>query len=363
MNFSVDKQEFSAALSLVCSVIPERSIRLILQNLLLKAESDGITLVGTDLEAGVRITLPGGRVESPGAVLLPAARLNSVVKGSLANELRISVENELAEITTRQGRFQIPGQADTDYPVFPEMGAGGAVFIHGDDFVDAVQKTAFATAKGDTRYALNGIYLDIGEDGLEFVSSDTNRLSHVRKSLRNPEKTAGNGILIPRGMAILAKMAAGRDVLQLKMGANDLLAKTENADMVIHRVEGVFPRYREVIPPPSDFSFTVNREELIATLQNAGAVSSPEFQTVKLALAGDHLNVTAKSDFGEANLNLDAELKGPELELRFNYVYLNEGLKNMRAEKIAVQYTNEKDPVRIEDGDFLYVLMPMDRRN
>lgn len=362
MHFTVDKNAFSEALSLVAAVVPERAARATLQNLMLTGNEDStITLAATDLEIALRISLEVKGMEEPSSILLPASRLNALVKGSFSDELEITIENARAEIKTRQGRFQVPGQETTEYPAIPEFKAEGAVFIHGDDFAEAVQKTVFATAKGDTRYALNGIYININDGHAEFVASDTHRLSLVKKKIRNPDSVTADGIMLTKGMTTLARLAAGNDVLELVVTANEMLARTPNAMLVIRRVEGMFPRYNDVIPAKSESHFTVNREEMLRALHSIGLMSADESKSVLFGIAGNAVNLSASSENGEGNLRLDAETTGEAIEVKFNHVFLVDALKNIADEKVSIQYKDADNPARIDAGDFVYVIMPINR--
>ena len=362
MEFSINKTQFSEALSLISSVVPERSARAVLQNLMLIGNPDNtITLAATDLEIGLKIAVEVKDMKEPGQVLLPASRLNALVKGSFADELDISIQDNRAEIKTRQGRFQIPGLDVIDYPTIPDFKPEGAIFIHGDDFVDGVQKTVFATAKGDTRYALNGIYMNVNEHGCEMVSSDTHRLSLIKKKVRNPDNSVFDGIILTKGMTTLSRLAGGCDVVEINITANEMLARTPNASVVIRRVEGMFPRYNDVIPPKSESHFTVARDELLRTLHSIGLMTSDESKSVLFNVTGAGLNISASSENGEGNINLDAEVCGNDVEIKFNYMFLIDVLKNLSDDKITVQYKDPDNPARIDSGDFMYVIMPINR--
>ena len=362
MEFSINKSLFSDALSLVTSVVPERSARAVLQNLMLSGNSDGsITLAATDLEIGIKINLEASNLKDPCQVLLPASRLNALIKGAYADEVTIDIQENKAEIRTPRGRFQIPGQDTIDYPSIPDFKAEGAVFIHGDDFVEAVQKTVFATAKGDTRYALNGIYLTITESHAEFVSSDTHRLSLVKKKVRNPDNNAFDGIILTKGMTTLSRLAAGNDVVEINITDNELLARTPNASLVVRRVEGMFPRYNDVIPPKSESHFSVGREDLLRTLHSIGLMTSEDSKSVLFNVGGGAVDISASSENGEGNTRLDAEIVGSDVSIKFNYQFLIDVLKNISEDTVVVQYKDSDNPARIDSGDFMYVIMPINR--
>ena len=362
MEFTVNKNAFSEALSLVAMVVPERSARAILQNLMLTGNADGtVTLAATDLEIGIKLSLEVANMRDPASVLLPASRVNALVKGTYADEIQVSIADNKAELKTRMGRFQVPGLDVVDYPTIPDFNGEGAVFVHGDDFAEAVQKTVFATAKGDTRYALNGIYINIDEHHAEFVASDTHRLSLVKKKIRNPDAVSAEGIMLTKGMTTLAKLAAGNDVVEISVTANEMLARTPNATLVIRRVEGMFPRYRDVIPPKSDMHFIVSREELLRSLHSIGLMSSDESKSVLFTVGEGSVALSSSSENGEGNLRLDAETVGTGVEIKFNYVFLVDALKNLPDEKVSIQYKDSDNPARIDAGDFMYVLMPINR--
>lgn len=362
MRFSIDKSKFSEALSLIASVVPERSARAVLQNFLLTGNDDNtITLSATDLEIGLKLSLDVQEMQDPISVLLPASRLNALVKGTYSDSLTISVEDNTAVIKTKQGRFQVPGQDSEEYPAVSDFKPEGAVFIHGDDFADAVQKTVFATHKGDSRYALNGIFVTIDGANVEFVASDTFRLSLVKKKIKNPDSVTIDGIMLTKGMVTLAKLAAGNDVVELALTSNELLAKTPGATVIIRRVEGMFPRYQDVIPPKSDLHFIVEREEFMRALQSIGLMSSEESRSVMLNASENVLNISSSSENGEGSLDLDAETSDPGVQIKFNFQLILDALKNIGDEKINVQYKDSDCPARIDSGDFTYVIMPINR--
>lgn len=362
MRFSIDKTKFSEALSLVSSIVPERSARAILQNFMLTGNEDNtITLSATDLEIGLKLTLEVSEMQDPGCVLLPAGRLNALVKGSYSDSLDIAIENSTAVIKTKQGRFQVPGQDCQDYPAVPDFNPERALFIHGDDFADAVSKTVFATHKGDSRYALNGIYLNIDSGHIDFVASDTFRLSLVKKKIRNPDAVTADGILLTKGMTTLARLASGNDIVELVLTANELLARTPGATVIIRRVEGMFPRYQDVIPAKSDLHFTVEREELMRSLHSIGLMSSDESRSVVFTTSENRLNISASSENGEGSLDLDAETSEPGIQIKFNYQLIIDALKNIDDEKVAFQYKDSECPARVDSGDFTYVIMPINR--
>ncbi len=362
MEFTIRKELLSDALTLIASVVPERSTKPILQNLKLTGNPDSsITLSATDLEIGITQTLEVTDLKDPLTVLLPASRLNALVKAAFTEVFHIDIQDNKLQVKTKQGHFTLMGQDSADYVTIPEFKPAGAIFMHGDDFADAVQKTVFATARGDTRYALSGIYMNASEQNIDFVASDTHRLSLVKKKIRNPDQTVFDGILLGKGMNILARLAQGMEILELTLTQNELLARTHNASLFIRRIDGMFPRYQDVIPPKRDSKFSVNRDDLQRGLQQIGLMSPEESKSVLFKVTDGNLCLSSQSDNGAGDLNIDAETTGEKVEIKFNYLFLLEALKNIVDPTVTIQYKDDDNPARLDSGDFLYVLMPMNR--
>ncbi len=362
MEFTIQKNSFSDALSLIASVVPERSSKPILQNLKLTGNPDSsITLAATDLEIGITQTLEVTDLKDPLTVLIPAGKLNALVKAAFTDDFQVSIVEQKVRVKTKQGQFTLLGQDPADFVLIPEFNPAGAVFIHGDDFADAVQKTAFATARNDTRYSLNGIYLNVSDQAADFVASDTHRLSLVKKKIRNPEQVNFDAILVNKGMNILARLAEGMEVVEIAVTANELLARTHNASVFIRRLEGMFPRYQDVIPPKRDSKFTVNRESLQRGLQQIGLMSPDETKSVLFKVTDGNLCLSSQNDNGEGDLNIEAETTGEKVEIKFNYLFFLDALKHIADANITLQYKDEDNPARLDYGDFVYVMMPMNR--
>ena len=70
MKITFEREKFHAAFQTAAAVAPARSPKPILQNVKLEVAADGATLMATDLEVGIRISVPGVMVETPGNAVL-----------------------------------------------------------------------------------------------------------------------------------------------------------------------------------------------------------------------------------------------------------------------------------------------------
>lgn len=364
MRFTSSRAALADALSLVSDVIPNRSAKPVLQNVRIQGNDDGtITLSGTDLEIGLCYRMPVDDLTDPCSSLLPASRFAGIMRDDWASTVTVSIEEDRAEISTENGTFHLVGNAGEDFPSISEMPEENVVEISGADFADAIRKTSFACARGDTRYALNGILVHMEGKDIEFVASDTHRLSLSRKKSRSEAKK-GEAIVITKGLTTLARMAEDEETVRLHLATHELIAETSNGTLVTRLVDGQFPRYREVIPRDLETKVTVNRELLIKTLRLAGQVTNEETHSMVFAVVGDKVQLNATgSESGDARVELPAEVTGENVSASFNYVYLTDALKALDCETVTWQFRDPQSPVRMDVDDFTHIIMPIRPRD
>jgi len=365
MQFSCSRQRLADVLSPINEIIPDRLAKPILHNFSISPAGDNTLLFqATDLEVGLRYRFEVENLVDAESILIPVRRFNALVQGDSSNEWKVSISGGKMEIRNGNGKLNIIGNTSDEFPPIAEMDENDqqVIFINGDDLCQAISKTVFCVARGDSRYALNGVFFRYEGNMAEFVASDTHRLSRVVCKVRNPENLSGQGIIIPRGMNILSKLAAGHESVALKFTGKELIVRTRNASLVIRLVDGQFPRYREVIPEKAENTVTVDREEWSRILRLAGCLSNEETRVVKIAVGDGKMLVNAEGgDTGDARQELTAETSGEFPELSFNFLFLIEMLKALGEEKIVLRIKDADTPLRVDSGDFTHIVMPLRR--
>ncbi len=360
MRFSCQRTQLADIVSLLADVLPSRSAKPVLQNIEIIGRSDGtITLSATDLEVALSCSLAVDDLTDPSTVLLPGARLAGLLRDDWSPQITLSVDGQRAEIASDNGVFHLMGDNSEDFPPIPEMPDKNNAQLDATSLSDAVKKTLFATARGDTRYALNGIYLTFDKKNIHFVASDTHRLSLVRKKSAKSLESA-EAIVISKGLLTLARVAEGEEEITLHLGQHQLIAATPSAVLSARLVDGQFPRYRDVIPKDLANKITVNRELLMKTLRLAGQLTDEETRSITLSASGDMLLLTAAgAESGDARLEIPATIEGGDVQVSFNYLYIMDLLKVLEEDEVTLQFQNAESPARIDVGDFTHVIMPI----
>jgi len=88
MEFVVRKSDLLKELSLLQGIVERKNTIPILANVLLDASKDGVSLLATDLDVGLRSRCEAS-VTKPGVLTLPAKKLFEIVSALPDTEIRI----------------------------------------------------------------------------------------------------------------------------------------------------------------------------------------------------------------------------------------------------------------------------------
>lgn len=362
MEIKIDRDKFLHALGLVCGVITQRANALpILGNVLIEsAPQNEIVLTGTDLEIGVQTSLEAESC-TEGSITVPGKKLHEILRELPPGTVEITVaKNNAVNIQAGKAFFKIMGLAKDDFPKIVKPDLSNAVEIEQSVFKECLNLTSFAISRDETRYVLNGIFIQIAEKEIRFVSTDGRRLAFIEKKLYNPSGSF-EMILPTKAIQELTKVLKTDGILKMLITKAQAFFDLGKTLISTRLIEGNFPNYQQVIPKEEKIISKVKRDELLQALRRAAILTTPDSQLVKFDFLKDRLLISSRSpNLGEAREEVQAQGNGSELAIGFNPNYLLDVLKNLDIETISFCLTEADRPglVRGKD-DYLYVVMPM----
>ena len=375
MKLRMGRIELLTGLQRVQGVVEKRNTMPILSNILLEAKQDGIEIVATDLEIGMRGHYKA-TVDKPGGITVSARKLYEIIKELAVGEIEIaSGENNWTTIHAGKSQFKIVGLPSTDYPALPTIEREGLIPLAGAGFLELIRKTLFAAGDNDARYILNGLLVTLitseKKTILRLVGTDGHRLAVAEQEVG---KAGAKGA--PQEIkAIIPKKAAHEMQRLLEEGGEGepLIGFTKNL-MIFRKsgllltsrlMEGNYPNYQQVIPKEKESGgkIWVNRIELESALRRVSVLSRDKASAVKVSFAHGQMTLfSSNPDLGEATEELPARYEGEALNTGFNARYLLDVLGVMDGETISLQMDNPLSPCLIQEADspgFKCVVMPI----
>lgn len=368
MKIKIARREFLKGLSLVQGIVERKTTMPILANVLLTASGKNVSITATDLEVGVNCVYPA-TVEEEGRVTLHARNFYDIMRELPDDNANISVgSNNWLEITSGKSRYKIVGLSAEDFPNIPSKGEGDVWKMSADVLQQMFDKTAFAMSADETRFNLNGVYIDPakgeGKKLLRMVATDGHRLSIME---RDAGSKCGikNGIIVPRkGVAEIKKLLDGAGgQIDMWCDSKHLIVYRDNVTTVARLIEGQFPPYEQVVPKQLKRVVSVSREGLLGALRRVSVLSSERSSGARFSVSSKNLDITTSNpDVGEAHDEVEAEYRGEAFEVGFNTRYFIDALSCIDDEKAVLEMGDETSPcvLRSEtDKGFTHVIMPM----
>lgn len=373
MRVTMARDELLTALHRVQGVVEKRNTMPSLANVLLEAKTEGLDIIATDLELGMR-GIYKGKIEEPGSVTFPARKLYEILKEIKDPEVSITVTDQ-SLVTIRAGRsqFKVVGLPSKDFPPLPAIEREGLIPLPGASLLQLIRKTLFAVGDNDTRYVLNGLLIALlpnnGKPLIRLVGTDGHRLAVAEKNFEVTKETMVSEetkVIIPKKAALEIRrlLEEGGDEPMIGFTKNMLIFRKSCLVLTSRLMEGNYPNYQQVIPKESSKKIIVNREEFEGALRRVSVLSRDKTYAVKLTFTPDHVTLySSHPDMGEAHEEIQAQGHGEEFSAGFNARYLLEVLSVMDGETIELQMEAPLSPCLLKEMEnpnlFKAVVMPV----
>jgi DNA polymerase-3 subunit beta len=380
MEFVINKSDLVRELQTVTGVVEKRATLPILANLLLETTDDVLQVGASDLEVTIRGTAKA-TILKPGSVTLPAGKLHEIARSLPDAEVQFKVldRNQVA-ISCERTRYRIGGQPRDEFPGFPELDLEKGINIPGQALNEMIERVSFAITTEDPRYSLNGALLLLENGRLTLVATDAHRLAFISRELDVASPDGELRVIVPRkALAELSKMTDG-----LEEGERVVFGKSDNQIFFVvgeHKLtsnllEGNFPRYENVMPESCEVAIVVPTDDLAHAVRRVSLLASDRYgRSVRVGLTKGKLDLSSRTEMGEAQETLAVDYDGDEIAIGFNARYLLDYLQAVGSPSVRLELNPTRPgaegkveagdkpgqfrPEPVGEGDYRYIVMPM----
>lgn len=361
------KKELLESLNKVHSVVEKRNTLQILSNIFLQVQNEVLTIKATDLEVSIETSLPVKMLEA-GKATVSAKNFLDIIKELPEKEIQIhSKENHWIVIQCGKSNFNIMGLSPEDFPSLPSYTVKNVIKAKADVLRKMIDHTLFAVSNDETRYQLNGVYLEPGEKNkVKMVAIDGHRLSSYEDTLFEGENNfLTKGIIIPKkGIHEVRKLLdADVSFVDMSLEGNHLIIKANNTFLSVRLIEGQYPDYRQVIPKNNSRRVELDRNDFLNSLKRVSLLANEKSKGIKLLVSTGKLEISSNNpDIGEASELIETTYSGDSIDIGFNAKYLMECLSVVQAQSIIFELNDKMSPgiVKVPNAnEYLGVLMPM----
>ena len=415
MKLTCSQDALNSNLQCVSRAVAARPTHPVLANVLLTADqgTGKVSLTGFDLSLGIQTTFTAA-VEQSGAITLPSRLLSDIVS-RLSTDSPLSLQAPGAadsseeggsslpfQLTARTGSYMVRGMPADDFPELPMAQSPVAIPLSAQSLRDGLARTLFASSSDEAKQILMGVHLVVSPSSLEFAATDGHRLAVVRQPHGNgpaPQDAAAstNGaegtssgapdsasgivqqeksfaVTIPaRSLRELEQLLSARktdETIDLYHDQGQVVFLRADQVVTSCTLDGVYPKYDQLIPDTFSRSFTVARLPMVTALERVAVLADQQNSVVKLSVAMSErqLRICAEvQDVGRGDESVPlVSGDGSDLDVAFNVRYLLDGLKVIPTAEVTFEMNNPTNPVVLHphggDVQFTYLVMPVQIR-
>jgi DNA polymerase-3 subunit beta len=266
------------------------------------------------------------------------------------------------------GVHVISGPVTADIPTVPEdkmsvCNPAGDITssyqLSGDDFLDAIKKTAF-TCRGETYGEVTNCVAFLFSGGkMTVLSTDRKRISVCGIAATGEVEQT---VVLPEGSihALLCIIKAGSK-LTLGVSENTVTVSTETASTSAPRAKLEYPLLLSVLPKAFECTVTLNRTAFLDSIKRM-IVINENCLVIDFDPATGKMMISAKNpavgELSEVH-DVSADKKFSKL---FRPSYLQETLEAQKAETVNLRFVSTTEVAAVSvsgDPDYMYLVMPM----
>ncbi len=371
-HFNIAREDLLKAAGSQQNITSKKGTLAILSNILVEVEQDHIVFTGTDLDIGLKQSIPA-EVFEKGVLTLPAKKLFEVARESGSPIISFQEEEKnWVKITAGSSIYRLAGMVSDEFPQFPDYNQEAMVELDSTAMNDLIDKTIFSIAQDkENMFTLTAALFKKIEEGdtryLQMISSDGHRLSIMKREVdESIDRLQLNPVtLIPRrGVQEIRKFCEDRDTFRMGIEEKQVVLEDDDSLLIIRLLEGDFPDFQALLDVLTNENIIrINRLGFLESLKRINLFTEDLFHAIKMEVEENKIILTSQNaDFGSAKDELDVEYTGDPLLLGFNCRYFIEALQVMEGEIIEACINSDESPCLIsseDDEGFLSIIMPM----
>ena len=371
MKFIVSSLKLLKAVQSLGGVINSNNTLPILDDFLFNISDNELKITASDLETTMIVTIQPDLVEGMGEVTIPARLLIDILKNfpDIPVSFNIDEATLAIEITTGEGRYKMVGHKSDEFPQVPVLEESSKWEIPADVLACGFEKTVFATGNDEIRPVMTGVFMEMTNNGLNFVATDAHKLVRYRR-LDIKSDTLASFIVPKKPINQLKNALSGKadETVVVEFNKTNASFTMSGFKLVCRLIDGKYPNYEAVIPKSNPNKLTIDRQLLLSAIRRVAIFSSKATHQIRFKITGQELTLTAEDldYYNEAKERLSCNYNGDDMEIGFNSRFFQEMLGNLNQQEVLLEMSAPNRagliiPVDNQnaDEDILMLLMPV----
>ncbi len=325
----------------------------ITSHILFEARQGNLVIKATDYEIGLNIQTTQVEIQEIGNVTANGKKLLDIIRILKDENIILEVKQDVLHIKQSHSKFKLPTFQSNEFPSFPSFEETANITIDSQALVDSLKKITSATDTNNPKFELNGALIDIQNDTINFVATDTRRLALV-----NIDNQSGRelSIIIPK-KAIVEIQKLFFDNIEIIYDDTHLIIKSQQYNFFTKLINGKFPDYTRIIPKEIKNSLILPKADIIMAIKQITTISND----MKVTFLQNSITFESLSDDNiEAKTEINYATNFEEaFVLAVNSRYILDFLAQITNNEFTIGLNEPNLPFILQDGNFKTIVMPI----
>lgn len=344
----------------------------IIQNILIEAKENSLSLSATNLEIGVVQKIPA-KTEGEWKIVIAPGLLTGFLNAIRGGE-HITLEKDDTTLLVKTDSYQseIKGFDAEEYPIIPYDESGDGVTLKLGVLKSIVSSVVSFVTHNEIRPELTGVYLTVRDGQVFAAATDSFRLGerkgYVKDLLGIQGELPDMQVILPQKICnFIIRLPEDNEDVVWHVKDNHLSITSDGLYVTTRLIDGNYPDYTQIIPTKTETNVIIKKADLIESMKVMMVFSQKEASEVVMSVTEDSVDVsTRKQEHGSSVTKLSASISGGEQEFVVNPRYVYEGVQNISEDEVFIGVNNDAAPILFRGSSkeginelYTYIVMPI----
>ena len=369
LHIIVDRKSLLRAMTIVENAVTENKIREVLSGIYIETQGEKAILRGTDLELSINTEIEA-QVEEDGRI---------VIKHKLIEEFLKQISDDKITLIEEKGKLIIQASSTNtefslydveNFPVQSRLENGVEYVFEKAKLLNNIENVKISASPNPENLAVNCIRVEIEENKLKLISSDTYRLTYIEEDLEESQRNKENlSLSIPLktidGLIKIMKLIDEENIV-VKSDGSKVFFKLSNVEILTRTIDLQFPDYKSILNNSQhNKKILLNTKDFLSVLKRTAIFVRDNKESKNGGIfnfSNNKLLLTGTSENAQIKEEIVTIQEGEDLRISLNVKFLLDFISTIKGKVTVLELLNNKSSVIVKDEDndkSLYFTMPL----
>ena len=366
MHITFPKANLQKAINVLQKVSQNKTSSNLPGAIYMTTKNGQVELQGNDFELGIRLTIDGD-IKEPGTLVVGSRYFQELIRKLPGDtiELYKPEDGNSLTITSGSSEFNLVTLHPDDFSLVEQIHDQDHVNIDSFAMKELIDLTNYAAATDEDRPVFTGALLEIKENEVTMVATDTHRMAVKKITIDEPATTPMRAIIPTKTLAEVSRLLPTDNpaMINIIWNRTQIVFNFESIYIISRLIEGTYPEYEKVIPSQFDSSAVIDRREFAGAVDRVSLLAKDiSYNVIRYDWAESNVTLsTQNSEIGMAKEDIAVEFKGTPFTISLNGRYISDILRHSTGDNIHL-FLKQNGPVVIRQDNnpnYTYVVTPV----